>query len=75
MLTNRISGYFESLQRERRKMPRPGFIAVPAQLVGCPRPFAAPADLYRLAYESAKAELQNQLLALLRSRWELIHLS
>lgn len=75
MFTNRISGYFEMAEQSRH-VPKAAFVAVPMHMAGCSRPFAAGAhDLYRLAYETAKAELHNRLVALLRSRWDLIHLS
>lgn len=76
MFTNRISGYFEQAeQTPRTHMPKTGFVALPAHLMGRPQPFSSAQDIYRYAYECAKAELLNQLVALLRSRWDLMHVT
>lgn len=74
MFTNRITGYLEQAERaQRAQQTRPGFVAIPGHMPGRALPFASAQDLYRYAYECAKAELLNQLVTLLRSRWDLMH--
>jgi len=73
MFTNRISGHFEQHQQVERRTPQPGFVAIPAHLAGRPQPFHSCQDIYRYAYECARAEMHERLVALLRSRWDLIH--
>jgi hypothetical protein len=75
MFTNRISGFFEQMEQSKRMANSASFVTVPGQLIGRSQPFASSQDIYRYAYECAKAELHNRLVALLRSRWDLTHLT
>lgn len=84
MFTNRIARYYSedadsalaTEQPTKVSEPKPpkvpsGFIALPGSMIG-PQPMdllSLQQQLYKAAYEAAKAAAREKLLELLRSRW------
>lgn len=77
MYHNRITKFLNAMENKqsdpaKRNPPKPptGFTSLPAEMRGngsTEGPVAQP-DLYRIAFEAAKAAVEEKLLQLLRSR-------